>query len=198
MKRLPVLLTALFLAITLARVAGFTSQYMAAGAMGWVYSIALGVAVYASAYWTRNATTRKAAIVALVFFVAIDCYFNLAHVLLSADRSQTLTAIGAVLYGLFPTLATALLGWLQTSVNKLPPGSHPVRMGEHISEWIASKFALPAQTSDEKISVKGENVPDPVIKYFCKHPGCNYVRNSQNAINAHAKIHSNGHEKVKA
>ena len=58
---------------------------------------------------------------ALVFFVGVDAYFNFADVWLSADTSISLVAVGAVLYGLFPTLATALLGWMSGAIAKLPP-----------------------------------------------------------------------------
>ena len=60
MKRLPIILVGVFLAITLARVAAFASNQMHAGALGWLFAAGLGVAVYASSYWTRTAITRKA------------------------------------------------------------------------------------------------------------------------------------------
>ena len=130
MRRLPVLLVAAFLAITLARVAQFTATHMRAGVLGWLFAAGLGVAVYTASYWTRTATTRRAAGVALVFFVAVDSYFNFADTWLSADTSTPLIAAGAVLYGLFPTVSVALLGWLSGSIRKLPPDAAQMRGGK--------------------------------------------------------------------
>jgi len=45
-KRLPTILTGIFLAVTLWRVAQFVDDRMAAGALGWLFAAGLGVAVY--------------------------------------------------------------------------------------------------------------------------------------------------------
>lgn len=188
MKRLPLVLAALFLAITLARVAAFTSREMSAGYLGWVYSVGLGLAVYISAYWTRNATTRKAALVSLAFFVAVDALFNFSEVWLTANLAHPLTRIGAMVYGIFPTVATALLGWVTASISKLPPTAKQARMNSAISDWVIGKFALPAKT----IAVEPEvNEPEPEpIRYVCVR--CGYAAKSQNGLNAHAKVHQSG------
>jgi hypothetical protein len=187
-KRLPLLLVGLFLAITLARVASYTSREMSAGYLGWVYSVGLGVAVYASAYWTRNATTRKAAVVSLVFFVLVDALFNFSEVWLTASLHHPLTIAGAAVYGLFPTLATALLGWMQTSIAKLPPGAKATRMNGAIYDWITAKFSLPAKTIETEPAAS-EPEPEP-IRYICVR--CGYAAKSQNGLNAHAKTHRSG------
>jgi hypothetical protein len=102
-----------------------------------VFSIGLGVAVYAAAYWTRVASTRKQAGAALILFIFIDAFFNFAHVWLSADVSVPLISIGAILYGLFPTLAVALLGWLSGAISRLPPG-----VGERNASKVEQAFLL--------------------------------------------------------
>lgn len=123
MRRIPFLLAGLFIALTLFRVAWFVSDALKAGAMGYVFSVGLGVAVYASSYWTRTQTTRKAALVSLVLFVLVDGYFNLTEVIRAIDwyAAGPMVQVAAVAYGVFPTCAAALLGWMQSSVNRLPP-----------------------------------------------------------------------------
>jgi len=129
---------------------------MQAGVLGWLFAAGLGVAVYTASYWTRTATTRRAAGVALVFFVAVDSYFNFADTWLAADTSTPLVAAGAVLYGLFPTVSVALLGWLSGSIRKLPPDAAQMRtsrvgaaLGERILALIgaspADEVAQPTQ-----------------------------------------------------
>ncbi len=190
MRRLPVILAAAFLAITLARVATYTSREMAAGPLGWIYSVGLGLSVYAAAYWTRHQTTRKAALVAMGFFIAVDCLFNFSEVWLTASLDQPITVVGAVVYGLFPTLATALLGWLQTSIAKLPPTKSEVRINGAFSGWIARLFAEPAKPEPVQIVVS-EPEPEPV-RYTCKT--CGYAAKSSNGLNGHKRKHSQASE----
>lgn len=120
-RRLPLALSAIFLAITLARVANLAAGPLHAGVLGWLYAVGLGVAVYTAAFWTRTATTRRSALLALSFFVLVDCYMNLVDVLRVADMSTTWLLIAAWAYGLFPTLAVGLLGLLQAQISRLPP-----------------------------------------------------------------------------
>lgn len=121
MKRMPLILSGVFLAITLARVAQFVSDQMSAGVLGWLFAVGLGAAVYTASYWTRSATTRKQARIALVLFVAVDAYINFADVWMGANVENPLVAVGAVLYGLFPTVAVAALAYLAGAIQKLPP-----------------------------------------------------------------------------
>ena len=126
MRRLPFALAGLFVALTLTRVAWFAADALHAGPLGYLFSVGMGAAVYASSYWTRTQTTRRAALVSLALFVAADGYFNLTEVVRSIDwyNVGTMVQIAAVVYGLFPTCAAALLGWLQSSINRLPPVAH--------------------------------------------------------------------------
>lgn len=189
------ILAGVFLAITLARVAGFTAETMSAGIVfGWLFSVGLGVAVYASSYWTRNQTTRKSAVVALAFFILVDAFFNFAHVWMTAAHSSGLATTGAVLYGLFPTAAVALLAWMQTSVNKLPPGATGAkrqRLTANIYDWLADKFAVSANA---EIMPFAETKPEPTTsepeakpaRFVC---GCGRSFATQNGLNAHQKRH---------
>lgn len=196
MRRLPVLLVAAFLAITLARVAQFTAHHMQAGVLGWLFAAGLGVAVYTASYWTRTATTRRAAGVALVFFVAVDSYFNFADTWLAADTSTPLIAAGAVLYGLFPTVSVALLGWLSGAIRRLPPDAAQMRngkighaLGERILALIgaspADEVAQPTQT-DAQPAHEVTQAPE-LSAHTCASCGMAYA--SQQALAAHTRKH---------
>jgi len=196
MRRLPVLLVAAFLAITLARVAQFTANHMQAGVLGWLFAAGLGVAVYTASYWTRTATTRRAAGVALVFFVAVDSYFNFADTWLSADTSTPLVAAGAVLYGLFPTVSVALLGWLSGSIRKLPPDAAQMRGGKignalamRIMRWIgASDAQAETQITQPDAHDAHEVTQAPQTRaHVCASCGMAYA--SQQALAAHMRKH---------
>lgn len=200
MKKLPLLLSMLFLAITLARVAKFSDDYLQAGGLGWVFSIALGVAVFAAAYWTRVATTRKQAVAALVLFVSIDAFFNFAHVWLSADTEQPLVAGGAVLYGLFPTLAVALLGWLSGAISRLPPGVGE-RNRNRLEQVFYNRIAAWAERAEQ---IEQARVLEPATPELVEQAGYKYncsfcVWGSDNPkeyaghMSSHAK--KNGHAK---
>jgi len=130
MRKAPTLLAAVFLAIQIARVGQFSADAMRAGILGWLFSVALALAVFASSYWTRLSATRgdvedrrsqavrRAAYICLGFFVCVDGWFNLAEVL--RQVVDPALRVSAVIYGLFPTLAAGLLGWLQGNVDRLP------------------------------------------------------------------------------
>jgi hypothetical protein len=135
-RRLPTILAAGFIVITLTRVAEFAATRMQAGWPGWVFSIGLGAGVYMAAYWTRDSITiredgredRRSQNVkdwawgALVLFVLADSLFNLAEVWQSVKpaREDWLMIAATVLYGLFPTVAAAILGALQGHIDRLP------------------------------------------------------------------------------
>ena len=196
MRRLPILLVAAFLAITLARVAQFTANHMQAGVLGWLFAAGLGVAVYTASYWTRTATTRRAAGVALVFFVGVDSYFNFADTWLAADTSTPLIAAGAVLYGLFPTVSVALLGWLSGSIRKLPPDAAQMRtsrvgaaLGERILALIGASDAQPETTPTQPDAHDAHEVtqaPQPPA-HTCASCGMAYA--SQQSLAAHMRKH---------
>lgn len=203
MRRMPVLLSGLFLAITLARVAEFSSRRMAAGVLGWLFAIGLGVAVYTASYWTRTATTRKQAMTALVFFVGVDAYFNFADVWLAADTSINLVAVGAVLYGLFPTLATALLGWMSGAIAKLPPdaaqrnaASARARASNALSAWLERMTAAPDAQSAHVSALDAPGVAQPAQPAAQRDAGaahvcaqCGYRARNQQALAAHLRRH---------
>ena len=199
MRRLPILLVAAFLAITLARVAQFTANHMHAGVLGWLFAAGLGVAVYTASYWTRTATTRRAAGVALVFFVAADSYFNFADTWLAADTSTPLIAAGAALYGLFPTVSVALLGWLSGAIRRLPPDAAQMRNGKignalalRVMRWIGASDAQPETQitqPDARDAHEVTQAPEPPA-HTCA--SCGKVFASQQSLAAHMRVHARG------
>jgi hypothetical protein len=199
-------LSGLFLAITLARVAGFSSEKMGAGVLGWAFAAGLGLAVAVSSYWTRTATTRKQAVVALVFFILVDAFFNAAETWLSADTSEPLVRIGAIVYGVFPTAAVALLGWLAGAISRLPPtkpgaGSQAqTRALEAFWSKVERIIGKSLQDQPAPVATQApQEQPDP-LPFKC--PLCPAAFGSQKAANGHMVAHvaerRNGHKKVEA
>jgi len=203
MRRLPILLVGVFLTITLARVAQFSARHMQAGALGWLFAVGLGAAVYVSSYWTRTTTTRRQAAVALAFFVAADAYFNFADVWLAADTTIPLVAVGAAVYGLFPTVATALLGWMSGAIAKLPPDAAQrsaqtarTRAGTALAAWVERMVgASPAHAAQP---VADAALDDARAAQPAAHEGastahvcaqCGYIAHNQQALAAHMRKH---------
>ena len=203
MRRLPTFLYGLFLVITLARVASFSGSAMQAGWLGWPFSVGLGLAVYACAYNLRvhlrlpdgsedrrSRNVRLVAGVGLVLFVAADGAFNLWDVL-GAVKAPELQA-AAWIYGLFPTLAAALLGILQGVVDKLPVP--PARTGVRVAmrAWLVSQFRVPALPAEEPVTpvlLPVASEAQPVrARYVCGE--CGYATDSQRAYAGHGRKHS--------
>ena len=157
MRRMPFVLAGVFIAITLTRVADLTASTMGAGYLGWLFAAGLGFGVLLYAYWLRSKPLYGRAKAGLIFLVAVDGSFNLAEVYRYMVANKTwgdplLTAAG-VIYGLFPTLAVLLLGWLAGGIALLPP----VPMAKtsvipRVKLWIAAQFdnALPSPTDSGK------------------------------------------------
>lgn len=199
MKRLPLILSAIFLAITLTRVAAFADQELKAGVLGWLFSVALGIAVYTAAYWTRIQSTRRQAAAALSLFVLIDAAFNLAHVWMSADTTDWIVASAAILYGLFPTLAVALLGWLSGAISKLPPGAGE-RQISRIEQAAAARLAgllepeQKQQTSEQKPAAYRAGGAEKT-SFECQI--CRTVWPDAKSYGGHMSHHRNGHVRQK-
>ena len=125
MRKLPQVLAVLFLAITLSRVASLAGNGLGAGLLGWFFSAGLGAGVFISAYWLRVEALRRKALTALAFFLLCDLVFNAAevyrHMLASGAWSDGILRVAGIIYACFPTLAAALLGWLQGGIDRLPP-----------------------------------------------------------------------------
>lgn len=188
MRRAPLLLAALFLAITLARVAAFTGETMGAGAIpGWLFAVGLGAGVFTAAFWLKvnGNGLRNSAFVCLLLFVGVDLVFNLTEVYRFMDKAgewERFKWQGA-LYGSFPTLAVFSLGWLSGWISKLPPT--PAKKGSVIQRFRAGLFVwldgqLPSEqpqatllASQSTLSVT-KSLPE--AKYHCL---CGYASNNR-------------------
>lgn len=132
MRKSPTFLAAVFILITLVRVAEFSQNRMHAGWMGWAFSVAMGLGVFIFAWFTRehiilkegedrrSKTVQNWAWGGLIIFVMIDGLFNTAEVWLASNPTDLLMKITTAVYGAFPTLASAALGALQGHVDRLP------------------------------------------------------------------------------
>ncbi len=147
MRRLPTLLAMTFIGITLTRVAVLASGPLGAGWLGWLFAVGLGAGVYLAAYWMKvsDAGTKAAASMTLAFFVLADLAFNNAevyrHMAAQGTWEDWMLRVAGLVYASFPTLAAALLGWLQGRVDRLPPA--PMRKGAifpRIKLWIAAQI----------------------------------------------------------
>lgn len=135
-KRAPVLLSALFIGVTVTRV----SRFAGGGLLGWLFALGLAGGVFVAAYFVdygqtgaKKRPTARPALAALVFFVFVDGLFNLADVInhsLESGRWMTQVVLldgiywypyrlADILYGAFPTIAVALLGWLARGADKI-------------------------------------------------------------------------------
>jgi hypothetical protein len=129
MRKLPFFLGLLFVTITVNRIASF----MGGGYSGNITAIALASAVYVSAYYVAPKTTRKPAIVCLIVFGFFDCIFNFGETMKwSVDTGRwafrldigtwnvPIYQIADIAYGIFPTVAAAMLAYLARSVESIP------------------------------------------------------------------------------
>lgn len=142
MRRLPVFTAALFVVITLVRVAWFSQGSMKTGPLGWFFSIGLGAGVFVSAYWNRvsvirdgqetpqSADLRKTARRVFILFILADGFFNLVESFQAVNPQTLLLAISTLIYGAFPTIATGALSAVQTRVDRIPapPGKYNVSL----------------------------------------------------------------------
>jgi hypothetical protein len=102
-------------------------------------------------------------------------------------------AVGAVLYGLFPTVAVAMLGWLSGAIKRLPPDAQQKRtnaVGVALYRRIMRKLNLPdaepaASNAHEVLEVAQ---PAATPAHVCA--ACGYVARNQQALAAHGRKHT--------
>lgn len=156
-RRLPTITAALFLALTLERVASFTRDLMGADPLNAIlFSAGMAVAIYTAAYYSRASAglsttkarktkrrkvrmnARQFARLALIAFILCDGAFNLADSLNSLTNDAYMPL--AVVYGIFPTLAAGLLGMLQGYVDRLPhKRASTAQVVADVRAWLATK-----------------------------------------------------------
>ncbi len=136
MRKLPARLAAFFILITISRVAAFAVLGLKIGWLGYAFAIGLAAGVYVAAFFVRPRETRVAALFMLVMFGVADLWFNEFELIRNLSVQQLLppTAnflnfnydslvrgmqISAIVYGAFPTIAAAGLGWLQSGAERV-------------------------------------------------------------------------------
>jgi hypothetical protein len=164
MRKLPMILSAVFLAIQLSRVADFVAVGLSAGQfLGWMFAIGIGVGVFVSSYWTRQSINRAdekedkrdkrargAAWMSLIMFILLDGTFNLAETLrVLVDQSLRLYAI---IYGVSPTIIAAALGSLQGRIDRLPVPPRKSRTGSILDAITAAIEGALAPARGEQVA----------------------------------------------
>ena len=169
MKRLPLILGLIFISVTVHRVAVFSGG----GFNGWAVALALAVGVFLSAYFSEMKTTSKPALVALVAFVIVDGLFNVSEVLrwsvevgrwnfyleFSEGFGIYIYRLADPLYGIFPTIAAAMLGWLSKSAERMivsRKGSWKDRLMNGLVSWLLG--TLPE--SEKEPTPRPEKLPE--------------------------------------
>lgn len=176
MKKLPFLLGLLFVTITVSRIASF----MGGGFLGTLTAVSLALGVYVSAYYISPKTTRTPAIVCLVVFGFFDCVFNFGETMKwSVDTGRwafrldigdwrvPIYQIADIAYGIFPTVAAAILAYLARAVEKMPT---PVSR-----KSVAMRSQSVAKASESEIK----------LSHLCEH--CHKGFGSRFALSAHLR-----------
>jgi hypothetical protein len=127
LKRLTPLLAILYISITIFRVSSFAAGN---GNFAWqilslIFATGLALSVLTCSFFAGYDATRRPATIGLIFFVLVDGYFNFVETLMwsvgQGRWDQTIEFAGQqfysyriadIIYGIFPTLAAAMLGYL--------------------------------------------------------------------------------------
>lgn len=141
MRKAAQYLAIFFIVTQVDRVANFIHLYQPADTLFYVLlsygqSIGLAIGVYLSFFFVRQAKVKWAAIAGIILFGGADLFFNefalirtvsakslieanSSFVWIPAETLQVANQIVALAYGVLPTLASAVLGWIQGGVDKL-------------------------------------------------------------------------------
>lgn len=190
MRRLPTILSALFVLITLARVASFASRHMHAGPLGWIFAAVVIGGVYTSAYWLRmkDKAIVRAGMIGVIVFGLADAFFNAADVWLSADVSAPLLAIGAAIYGVLPTVAVGILALMQGAIDKLPPTKAQSAANASVSAIVAAALRKVQERIDAPVQ-RPQPVAEPeqASVYACEICGWSPQagKDARKSYNAH-------------
>lgn len=149
-----------FILITITRVAMFVAYGLQIGWMGYAFAVGLAAGVYLTAYFLRFKETKTAAGIALTFFLIADLWFNEFENIRTVSVSTLIDAnanfmnfdaetirygmqFSALVFGAFPTIAAALLGWLQSGAERVQVLRHRNwfgKLGTSLSKAIEASF----------------------------------------------------------
>jgi len=196
MKRLPLILGLIFISVTVHRVA----SYSGGGFNGWAIALALAIGVFLSAYFTEMKTTVRPALFMLVFFVVVDGLFNLNEVLkwsveqgrwnftlqLWSSTSLYIYRISDPIYGIFPTLAAAMLGWLSKATERLivsRKGNWKDRLLNGMTDWLLGSTE---QTHANAHATHKDKVSELPQAFLCE--SCEREFATVQALSAHLRF----------
>jgi hypothetical protein len=217
LRNAPTISVVIVLLIQLKRVADF-GQSIGAGMLAWVYAIFLAFTIYALSYWTgrlhyevtaepddkrryaqqvRMAKTyeraRFTSSLWLILFIGIDGWLNLAETMAKLPADVLLwQRYGAIVYGVFPTLAAFGLGMLQSMIDKIPAGAGKASFAERFAERALATL-LPADSaagaksatlSDAQSAADSENQRRSAKVFRCE---CGWTGVSPQAYSGHCR-----------
>jgi hypothetical protein len=143
MKNAPTLLSLLFLAILVQRVASLVSDPLGAGLlMGWTFALAISACVFLSAYWlkSKDKGVKLAATISLVLFALADFILNGIEVYRHLDATgawdKPALQWAGVVYAAMPTVASMALGFLQGRIGRLPRNATPKLWSESVARLL--------------------------------------------------------------
>lgn len=222
LRNAPTISVVVVLAIQLTRVAEFGVR-IGAGWLAWVYAVFLAFSIYSLSYWTgrlyyevtadpkkeedRRKYSQQARIaklyerarftssVWLILFIGIDGWLNLAETM-AALPADVLAweRTGAVVYGIFPTLAAFGLGTLQSMIDKIPAGASKPSLAGKVADKLLARLgeddkplaqdaskgdkqgaSLQAQVAGEGARVAGKRdkpllSDETLLAYLAQHP----------------------------
>jgi hypothetical protein len=173
MRRAPLFLAAVFL---LVQIAGL-EQYAAVrlGSRDWrglAFAIALELSIFGASYWTRQSITAKsekadrrdtntriAAVATVILFMLASGTLNTFKTLRDLPAQYgSMDFVGALLFGVCPTLFASVLGILQGYIDRLPvPPAHHATDGLQMRVYALIEKAL--TLVDAKLSAPAKTKP---------------------------------------
>lgn len=173
----------LLLAVTVSQLAAYLSRYTGI-VIAWCQAIAIDAAIWRCGFWFRRYTgpkQRRLALLGLVAFSLVSAWYNHNYYRF-ADPS--LPSWQCWLMGAILPAGVALLSYLYGTkdASRFGHGAE-LRKAEQDSGGNAE------HTKTEPVHVAAPS-------FACESPGCHFVADSQNGLNAHGRAHGNGHERV--
>jgi hypothetical protein len=187
MRKVPGLLFYFWVAIQIARVAGFLAIGMQLAWIGWVTSIGLALCLGASSYFLRFHQTRVWAWIGVIVFGFSDLWFNEFELIRTLSQAQILPphsnflnwnyeslVVGmqgtALMVGALPTFANIILGGMASGAGKIQvqgkKGNKPT-----YTVGIMAKItnALPAIFGNEKLLPEPEYQDGRIVERVGKN-----------------------------
>lgn len=179
-------LVALIIQVT--RVSEFGNR-IGAGWLAWIYAIFLALTIYALSYWVSRlhyevtatedekakyaqqkrmerlfGRARRNAHVWLILFILIDGGLNLAETMAALPiKVLGWEYAGALVYGVFPTLAALGLGSLQAQIDKIPSGASKASFLSKLGDKLLARVSTGEQVAG-KADKQGEQVAGTTSK----------------------------------